>query len=92
MCSCRGFRLCPGRMAGETFLIIGCRFMLKLLMGIMAGHTGETRVAVAPALAVFQTIRLKARVDGSGDANLHFVDVGPGTMTGAAEVYRSDWA
>jgi len=73
-------------------LIIGCRFMLKLLMGIMAGHTGETRVAVAPALAVFQTIRLKARVDGSGDANLHFVDVGPRTMTGAAEVYRSDWA
>jgi hypothetical protein len=56
----RGFRLCCDSMAGETFLIVGGRVMLKLLVRIMTSYTGETRVSVSPALAVFQTIRLKA--------------------------------
>jgi hypothetical protein len=35
---------------------------------------------------------LKARVHRAGDANLHFVNVGPGAMARPAEVNRSDRA
>ena len=62
--------------------------MNEWLVRVVAGNAGQARIAVAPATAVFQTVRLKARV---GDAsNAYLIDVGPGAMAGAAEIDESD--
>src|SRR5579864_9021939 len=54
-------------------------------MRIMAGNTGNPRVALAPAAAAFETIGWEAHIVNAVVAEL--VDVPPGAMTRAAEVH-----
>lgn len=79
------FSLCC-YVAGQTLLIVGGRVLHELLVGIVAGDTGESGVASAPATAAFQTIGLEAHVGDAGGAGLH--DVSPGAMACAAEIDR----
>ena len=77
-------------MAREAFGVVGTRALIELFVRIVAGDAGEASVAVgvAPALAVFEAVRLEADVHHVGKFFLAEDDVGPGAVTCAAEIHR----
>lgn len=76
------------KMAAQAFVVIGAWIVNKLLVRVMASDAGKARIAVTPATAVLQTIRLKAQVGDSG--RTHLVDVAHSAMASAAEIDESD--
>src|ERR1700733_707612 len=77
-------------MARQAFGVVGRRVLIELFVGVVTGGAGEARVAggVAPALAVFEAVGLEADVHDAAEFLFSEDDVGPGAVTGAAEIDR----
>ena len=71
----------------QTTRIVCRRLVLQRLMGIVAGHAREACIRLAPALAVFQTIRRKANVINSNSSESVRDHIFPGAMASATEIY-----
>src|SRR5580704_3132023 len=87
---CRDFRGWRRNMAGETLLVVSSCRMDKLFVRVMASGTSEARVAVAPAAAVLEAIRLEADVRDARDT--HLINVVQRAMASAAKIDESDRA
>ena len=83
---------CCARVACKTFRVVGRRFLIQLFMRVVAGDALEPGVAlrIAPALAVFQSIGLKAHVHHAAQFLFAEDDVGPGAVARAAEIDGRD--
>ena len=89
----RGAGVIPGgfvhwgrNMASEALCIVAGIIFRERLVGIVARNAGKPRVAVSPALALHQAIRLRANI---GDAcHVRELDVPPGAMAGSAKIDR----
>ncbi len=77
-------------MAREAFRVIGRCVLIELFVRVVAGDAGEAGVAVgaAPALAVFEAVRLEADVHDAAEFLFSEDDVGPGAVTRAAKIHR----
>ena len=75
-------------MASEALLVIRGGIMDEGLVGVMAGDAGEARVAVAPATAFLEPIRLKAHVLHAFYSGLK--DVVRSAVTGPAKIHLRD--
>lgn len=86
----RDFRGWRRNMTGETLLVVSSCCMDKLFVWVMASGTGESCVAIAPAAAALEAIRLEADVRDAGDT--HLVNVVERAMASAAKIDESDRA
>lgn len=73
-------------MAGEALCIVAGSIFRERLVRIVASDAGKPRVAFSPALALHQTIRLRAKIGHTGQ--MCELDVPPGAMTGPTKVDR----
>src|SRR5574340_482685 len=73
-------------MACQALRIIERRTTHKTAVRIVARQTTDARVSGAPAAALLKPVGLKAHVAHVED--VHQLDLGPGSMTGAAEVVQ----
>src|SRR5712691_6703191 len=54
----RGFGAACGEVARQALLVVSSRILRERLVRIVAGHACDSRIAIAPALAAHQPVRL----------------------------------
>ena len=73
-------------MAGEALCIVARSIFRERLVRIVASDAGKPQVTFSPALALHQTIRLRAKIGHA--CRMRELDVPPGAMTGSAKIDR----